>query len=254
MARKASVTESVPPTLSPQRAIELLHRQLDQFDRINALHSDDPEVRKWESTTEGILRGAFGQPHGERHELTAAFARFYGSLIVGMPDYEYERTLYEGMLQKKAVLESCVEQLEILAPPAAQVAPDQYRFHPEIERVSGQLLRDGHYRSAALDAYIRVIQEVRARSGLNLDGDILMNHAFGCDNRTPIIQFNALQTDAERDEQKGFMFLFKGIVGLRNSKAHSNQLFNDPCRAHDYLALASVLMRVLEIATVNRTP
>ena len=48
------------------------------------------------------------------------------------------------------------------------------------------------------------------------------------------------------------MFVFKGIVG--NSKAHSNRLFNDPHRAHEYLALASVLMRVLEIATVNPVP
>ena len=50
------------------------------------------------------------------------------------------------------------------------------------------------------------------------------------------------------------MFLFKGIVGLRNSKAHSNALFNDPSRVHEYLALASLLMRLLEIATVNPRP
>jgi type I restriction-modification system DNA methylase subunit len=60
--------------------------------------------------------------------------------------------------------------------------------------------------------------------------------------------------DAERDEQKGFMFLFKRIVSLKNSKAHSNRLFNDPYRAHDYLALASLLMRLLEIASSNPKP
>jgi len=87
-----------------------------------------------------------------------------------------------------------------------------------------------------------------------LDGDSLVNRAFGCENQTPVIQLNTLQTDAERDEQKGIMFLFKGIVGLRNSKAHSNRLFNDPRRAHEYLALARLLMRLLEIASVNRTP
>ncbi len=118
--------------------------------------------------------------------------------------------------------------------------------------MSGQLYRDGHYKQAALEAYIRVIEEVKARSGLNLDGDPLMNQAFGCDNRSPVIQFNSHQTDAQRDEQKGFLFLFKGIVALRNSKAHSNRLFNDPRRAHEYLALASLLMRLLEIANVNR--
>jgi uncharacterized protein (TIGR02391 family) len=81
-----------------------------------------------------------------------------------------------------------------------------------------------------------------------------MNRAFGCEKQTPVIHFNSLQTEAERDEQKGFMFLYKGIVGLRNSKAHSNRLFNDPSRAHEYLALASLLMRLLEVASINRNP
>jgi hypothetical protein len=39
------------------------------------------------------------------------------------------------------------------------------------------------------------------------------------------------------------MYLFKGIVGLRNSKGHSNRLFNDPSRAHEYLALTSLLLK-----------
>ena len=129
----------------------------------------------------------------------------------------------------------------------AHVAPGTYQFHAEIERVSGHLFRDGHYKQAAFESYIRVIDEVKSRSGLNLDGDNLMNQVFGCDGgRVPILKFNSLATDEERDEQKGFMFLFKGIIGLRNSKAHTNCLFTDPLRAHDYLSLASLLMRALE--------
>lgn len=114
--------------------------------------------------------------------------------------------------------------------------------------MSSDLFRDGHYKQAALEAYILVIEEVKARSGLNLDGDNLMNQAFGCTSRVPTLKFNTLATEAERDEQNGFMFIFKGIVGLRNTKAHSNRLFNDPLRAHEYLAMASLLMRLLEIA------
>ena len=154
-------------------------------------------------------------------------------------------------MRRKALLEGFIEQLVDLAPPSALTAQDQYKFHSEIERVSGELYRAGHYKSAALEAYIRVIDEVKAASKIPDDGDSLMNKAFGCDNRTPVIQFNNLSTDPERDEQKGFFFLFKGIVGLRNAKAHSNTLFDDPLRGHDYLALASLLMRVLEIAKVN---
>lgn len=244
--------ESIPPTLTPQRATELLRQQLARIDEIGQLRYDDPEAKRWELTTENILHGAFGKPDGERHSNTHEFVHAHGGpLHFNMTAGELQRNHHVRTQNRKAILESVIEQLEILAPPAAQVAPGQYQFHPEIERVSGELYRDGHYKQAALEAYIRVIEEVKARSGLALDGDPLMNRTFGCDSQIPVIQFNGLQTDAERDEQKGFLFLYKGIVGLRNSKAHSNRLFNDPNRGHEYLALASLLMRLLEIATVN---
>jgi uncharacterized protein (TIGR02391 family) len=248
----------IPPTLTPHRAVALLRTQIDDIDRVAALRSDDPEGQKWSDTTGGILHGAFGKPNGEPAEMTRKFITAGPSLTVrprgfsgrgGTPDWVFQDHHRKCILAKKAVLESCIQQLEILAPPAATVAAGQYQFHAEIERVSGALFRDGHFKPAAFEAYIRVIEEVKRRSGLPLDGDPLMNQAFGCDNRTPVLKFNSLSTDAERDEQKGFMFLFKGIVGLRNSKAHSNRLFDDPARAHDYLALASLLMRVLELAS-----
>ncbi len=79
-----------------------------------------------------------------------------------------------------------------------------------------------------------------------------MNRAFGCENQTPITSFNPLQSPADRDEQRGFMYLFKGLVALRNSKAHVNRLINDPSRAQEYLGLSSLLIRMLEIAHVER--
>jgi uncharacterized protein (TIGR02391 family) len=251
MARKAVPSkEHVPPTLTAQRAIELIERQLQQFDTVIRLRRDDPQVDKWTSTTEQILKAAFGEPHGNDHDMLRRFksAGAIYAFSTGTPDSYFEEIYREGMATKKAILESCLDQLHIFAPPIAQVAPGQYQFHPEIERVSGDLFRDGHYKQAALEAYIRVIEDVKQRSSLALDGDNLMNQAFGCTNRSPVLRFNSLSTDAERDEQNGFMFVFKGIVGLRNSKAHSNRLFNDPMRAHEYLAMASVLMRLLEIA------
>lgn len=257
MATRKSIPDSIPPSLTSHRAIELLGQRLADIDRIKALRSDDPEVRKWADTTEAILHGAFGKPAGEPHQMTSKFTHA-GSFSIqrvgysgrgGTPDHVIQHQHRERLAQRKAVLESCVEQLEMLAPPAAAVAYGRYQFHAEIERVSGDLFRDGHYKQAAMEAYIRVIDQVKIRSGLALDGDTLMNHAFACENRTPALRFNGLSTDAERDEQKGFLFLFKGIVALRNSKAHSNRLFNDPSRAYEYLALASLLMRVLELAT-----
>jgi uncharacterized protein (TIGR02391 family) len=177
----------------------------------------------------------------------------YRSNYFGRGEFRLRLT-HQGRKHLSDLAEKPADSVLVKGNYPVQTPPKLYRFHSEIERVSGELFRDGHYKQAALEAYIRVIEEVKTKSGLRVDGDPLMNQAFGCDKQTPVIQFNSLQTNAERDEQKGIMFLFKGVVGLRNSKAHSNTLFNDPSRGHEYLALASLLLRLLEIATVNPKP
>jgi uncharacterized protein (TIGR02391 family) len=125
-----------------------------------------------------------------------------------------------------------------------------YRLHPKILKVSKKLFRDEHYPQAVEEAFKKVIKEVKQivknKTGRELDGDSLMNHAFGCDTQTPIIKFNSLQTREEKDEQRGIMYLFKGIVGIRNRKAHDNVNLSNPYRAFEYLALASLLMRLLD--------
>ena len=252
MPARHSKKGSIPPTLTPAQAVTLIERQRSRADVVVQTRFDDPLNDAWLNSTEAILNQAFGKPDGEWHSNTRAFMHADGlPQYVEMSDDYVQQSHEARTARRKALLHSFIEQLTDLAPPSALTAQDQYKFHSEIERVSGELYRAGHYKSAALEAYIRVIDQVKAVSKIADDGDSLMNKAFACDKQTPVIQFNDLQTDAERDEQRGFLFLFKGVVGLRNSKAHSNALFNDPLRGHDYLALASLLMRVLEIARVN---
>ncbi len=252
MSAKRLQKESVPPTLTPARAIPLLQRQRDRADAVAQAQFDDPQCDVWANSAENILNQTFGKPDGEWHPNTRAFMHADGlPMYINATDVYIQKSHAERTARRKALLAGFIEQLQDLAPPSATTAQDQYKFHPEIERVSGELYRSGHYKSAALEAYIRVIEQVRIVSKIPEDGDSLMNKAFACDKQVPVIQFNNLSNDAERDEQRGFLFLFKGIVGLRNSKAHSNALFDDPLRGHEYLALASLLMRVLEIAKVN---
>ena len=252
MPPRRSQKESIPPTLTPAQAIPLLRRQCERADAVAKARFDDAQDDVWVNTTKNLLDQAFGKPDGESHANTRAFAYADGlPMYINMSDHEVQRSHEVRTMRRKALLEGFIEQLTDLAPPSAVTAADQYKFHSEIERVSGELYRSGHYKQAALEAYIRVIDQVKIVSKIPEDGDSLMNKAFACDRQTPVLQFNDLSTDAERDEQRGFLFLFKGVVGLRNSKAHSNALFNDPLRGHDYLALASLLMRVLEIARVN---
>jgi uncharacterized protein (TIGR02391 family) len=237
------------PTLGPPQAIALLRRQIERGEALRRSNFDASETTAWKSTTQAILDGAFGKTSGQVDRRTREFLHANGGAFQMGNPASILRYNTITLNKRLSLLTAFIEQLEdSLILPAAPVSI-YYEFHPAIESVSGQLLRDGHYKSAALEAFICVIEQVKTRSGRqDLDGDSLMNHAFGCDNRIPLLKFNSLQSDAEKDEQKGIMFLFKGIVGLRNAKAHSNTVFNSPQRAHEYLALASLLMRLLEIA------
>lgn len=257
MPTRQARKDSIPPTMPPAEAIAKLRRQIDRIAALEQVPAGDPSLEAWKSTTINILNAAFGEPNGEMHRNTREFATASSGLPIvvaafgyGAPDDSEERKRLT-LVKRRALLESYIEQLQDVAPPVAQMPAYPYAFHPEIERVSGRLFRDGHYKQAAFEAYVRVITAVREVTGFVDDGDSLMNLAFGAEKRVPIVQVNQLQTQSELDEQKGFMFLYKGIVGLRHAKAHSNTLFNDPNRAHEYLAVASLLMRILEKSKVN---
>jgi uncharacterized protein (TIGR02391 family) len=125
-------------------------------------------------------------------------------------------------------------------------------WHPSIEEASRSVFGDGHYREAVLNAYICVVHAVKTKSGIQeKDGDPLMNECFGCDGRQPPVQFNPCAGQADIDEQRGLMYLFKGIVGIRNLYAHSLERLDNKERASEHLALASLLMHLLDGATVN---
>jgi uncharacterized protein (TIGR02391 family) len=128
----------------------------------------------------------------------------------------------------------------------------KYDFHPAIKKVSYSQFKDGYYKESIQNALVEVIDRVKKESGnpkengRELDGDRLMNKAFGCENQEPIIKLNSLSDSLDKDEQKGFMNIFKGIVGIRNKKAHLNFIQNDPLKTIEYLSLASLLMRLLD--------
>jgi uncharacterized protein (TIGR02391 family) len=123
-------------------------------------------------------------------------------------------------------------------------------IHASIKTTSKARYESGHYIDATEAAFKEVIKRVKdyvnAKTGGGFDGDRAMNKAFGFENQEPLIKFNGLKSDEEKDEQKGIMNLFKGIVGIRNRKVHENITLDDPQQAKEYLALASLLMRLLD--------
>jgi len=123
-------------------------------------------------------------------------------------------------------------------------------IHPKIEIVAHGRYSSNQYADAVEAAFKEVIKRVkdhvRAKTNTRLDGDRAVNRAFGFENQEPLLKFNSLNGDEEKDEQRGILNLFKGIVGIRNRKAHENVVLNDPRKAFEYITLASLLMRLLD--------
>jgi uncharacterized protein (TIGR02391 family) len=77
-----------------------------------------------------------------------------------------------------------------------------------------------------------------------------MMEAFNENNAK--VKLNALVTDSEIDEQRGYKSIFAGAAaGIRNPRGHEIDIRDTPDEALDYLALASLLLRRLDVAGVR---
>jgi uncharacterized protein (TIGR02391 family) len=64
--------------------------------------------------------------------------------------------------------------------------------------------------------------------------------------KNPILKFNDLADESDRNEQKGYMMMFSGAVaGLRNPRAHK-LMQDDPERALEFIAFVSLLAKLLD--------
>jgi len=130
----------------------------------------------------------------------------------------------------------------------------RYDFHPRIKEVAYSQFENNDFKGSILNAFIEVVDQVKIKTGRpkdkngkDLDGDDLINQTFGCDGgQVPRIKFNPLNDSLDRAEQRGLMYLFKGVVGVRDKKAHLNFVQKDPLKTIEYLSLASLLLRLLD--------
>lgn len=124
---------------------------------------------------------------------------------------------------------------------------DARNIHPAITSVSKQLFDDGHYSQATLVAFIRIEERVREESSIDATGFNLMMNAFNEDN--PRIALNNLSNESEKNEQKGYRYIFAGSMsGVRNPRAHSTTFPETMDECLDHLSLASALMRKIDNA------
>jgi uncharacterized protein (TIGR02391 family) len=119
--------------------------------------------------------------------------------------------------------------------------------HPEIARAVTRLFTDGHYANAVEDACKVLDGLVQIRSGKNdISGTELMQNVFS--TKSPILKFNDLQTESDKSEQQGMMFLYAGaMLAFRNPRAHQI-IEDDPEKALEYIAFLSLLAKSLNKA------
>lgn len=232
-----------------ERLLKLLKEQLIKLDGLRDVERWGPEYQIWKNTTSKIVRDLFGAEYLRLFEQqeTRTFSYI---------DESYNQRQYlEELESMKRFLTSAIDEFQRLENNSAlsigrSVGLADYDLHALIKEVVGTKYEDGHYAEAVEAGFKEVIKKVKdyvnEKNSSNLDGAKAMGRAFDFDRQEPLIKFNNLRSDEEKDEQRGIAFLFKGIVGIRNRKAHENIVLNDPYRALEYLALASLLMRLLD--------
>lgn len=229
--------------MNNSKVIILLQEQIEKIPELRKPPAYNPQYKIWNDRTEKILQSLQG--NYLKLFKTCQQHRF------AYNDAEHYHLYLEVLAEKEEMLKGLAEELKRdTGGQGLQIERiinfENYDFHLEIKKVSQTLFEKKEYASAVLEAFKYVINKVKDISNLRderSDGG-LMGKVFSPDN--PIIKLNNLSSFSEKDEQRGFMNIFKGIVGLRNLKAHENIILDDPFKAIEYLSLASLLCRVLD--------
>ena len=119
-----------------------------------------------------------------------------------------------------------------------------------IRDVSRDLFCDGHYAQAVQEAYKFLEIFVREKTKSSESGVNLMRKTFKPDD--PILRFNSLRTETERNEQRGYMEMLSGsMAAIRNPRSHEI-LRDDPSEALEMLTLANHLIKRIKSTTRTR--
>lgn len=131
-----------------------------------------------------------------------------------------------------------------------------FPFHPEVRRLAESLFAKGEYVNAVFEAAKAFIDTVKQRAGYPtdakgqpLDGAPLMQHVFSL--KHPVLKFNALVSQSDKDEHRGLKLIAEGIVAaVRNPKGHTpkDKITLDAYEALEQLTVISYLFKRLDNA------
>jgi uncharacterized protein (TIGR02391 family) len=120
------------------------------------------------------------------------------------------------------------------------------RIHPEVLKYCRIELMQDNYFHAVFEATKGLAQRLRDLTGVQTDGSALIDSVFSIER--PMLAMNALRSETEKSEHKGFAALLKGCFSaVRNPLAHEPKiLWDGEDDAADYLSLISLLHRKLD--------
>ena len=120
------------------------------------------------------------------------------------------------------------------------------RLHPEVLKYCRIELMQDNYFHAVFEAAKGLAQRLRDITGVQTDGAALIETVFSIER--PMLAMNALRSETEKSEHKGFAALLKGcFAAVRNPLAHEPKiLWDGEDDAADYLSLISLLHRKLD--------
>ncbi len=250
--------------MDKSEVLKFLNQKMQEFSSFERLAINNNKFPRWCTTIELFLFKVFGEDSIE-------YQTFKESGIKRGAIEEKFKEYYKDLDRREAALASIIETIEltryedVAEKKDALNSPndlfDEMQFHPRVIEASRSYFIAGNYRGAILDAFIGLIDYVKEVTGLDLDGDDLMNKVFSFDydkdlkkiTKYPIIRINELKNSTDRSEQQGFMFLYKGAAGaIRNPKAHKIIPQSNPFQTLEYVGFASLLMRILEKSTTRK--
>lgn len=215
---------SVPPRIKVSlkdipAAVKKLERRLTELNglRLNGDMDWFGEAARIVASVNATIDEVFGQETADASDF-----RVNSRWFVTYDAQEKVRKFRQGLDRSKKAVADAIKRLNEWADDADDDAGSRtvkayggLDLHPEIARAASELYLNGHYANAIEDAVKALNAFVRLRSGVeDRDGDALMSFVFSV--KDPILAFNELKDENDRNEQKGFMMMLSGAVARRS--------------------------------------
>ncbi len=261
MAKIQRPQEKLPARLTREQmrnAIPKLERriaELVQFNVDEIVERYDPRIDAIERRIDDTLVEILGHQTIDYDRYRINSLDHAPSVIGGIPLHEAKKGIKKGfhsaVTNLRSIIQTFQEKIgESPEEPSVRASRTlaESNIHPELLKGIGKLFGDGHSANAVEDACKILEAFVKMRSlRFDLSGTDLMQNVFS--PKQPVLQFNPLQTDTDRSEQQGMMFLYAGaMLAFRNPRAHSIRV-DDPEKALEVILFINLLIKSLDGTT-----